>query len=116
MATYLLTWDAKPTEMNWFKGKMEKKFVEDPHLEFKWSVGNTKKIKKGDRALFLQQAYGNRGLLGYGEIIREPYYDEHFTGAKRKAALYVKIDWEYFTSEALVSREELDEGPFNQVH
>jgi 5-methylcytosine-specific restriction protein A len=58
----------------------------------RWSCGNTKSIKPGDRIFLFKLGTHPKGLIGEGYATTEPYPDKHWSG-NEKTALYIDIDF-----------------------
>lgn len=114
MKTYLFTWNATKEELQWAVDE-EKKFRDKLTLKFRWSCGNTKKIRIGDKALFLKQSLEPKGILGFGTIISQPYESKHWS-TNKEDALYVDISWDYFSSTPIIDRSELATKPYNSAY
>ncbi|QEY33055.1 HNH endonuclease [Synechococcus sp. RSCCF101] len=92
MSAYLLTW--KPSE--WAEEKLDEYISEfrSGQNEQRWSCGGTKNIPNGSRFFLMRQGSGLTGLFGSGEVVREPFADDHYNEAKRlegKKANYVMV-------------------------
>ncbi len=118
MATYLLTWNASRSELEW-AAKNAATFKTDSVVRFRWACGNTKRIQQGDRLFLLRQSLEPRGLIAIGYVERSPYEDVHWDEDRKKKgerALFVFAAWEYFSSDPVIPREHLNHDPFNAVY
>ena len=81
--TYQLTW--KPDEWG-YEGLKERinAFVAGETTQ-RWSCGNSKSISIGSRVPLMNQGKGKGSIFGSGNIVREPFEDEHYNHEKRAA-------------------------------
>lgn len=106
MDAYLLTWN--PNAFGWgdFSEELEI-FCEQGYLEGRWSTGNTKRIKKGNRLFMLRQGEEPRGIIGSGYATSKGFTDKHWDD-KSKTANYVKfrldILVDYENTKGILSR------------
>ena len=91
MDTWLLKWN--PDRWSWDSLEQDvaecrrKGFFEDS-----WTCGNTKRIRKGDRVFLLAVGIPFKGLVGDGEVVKEPYLDKPYDGSTHgKLMLYVGV-------------------------
>lgn len=118
MPTYLLTWNASRTELDWAHDQ-QACFSSTSMVAFRWACGNTRRILEGDRLFFLRQRLEPRGLIALGYVARSPYEDTHWDEAKDargESALFVDAVWEYFAVDPIIPRARLDDPPLNTVH
>jgi 5-methylcytosine-specific restriction enzyme A len=107
MAYFLFTWDSKPSEIAWAE-EMADKFAVQGKLQHHWSTGNTRKVKRGDRAFLLRQGLEPRGIIGYGTVVSDkPYEDENWNKEKGGKKLYVDIEWTRFSVDPIVPQQRL---------
>lgn len=92
MKTYLFIWNPK----NFYWESLEQD-IKDVNLREKssqrWSCGNTKSIKPGDRIFLFKLGTQPKGIIGSGYATTEPFIEEHWNDNK-KSALYIDIDFE----------------------
>lgn len=93
---YLLTWN--PEHWDWTdREEMARQTAEGSRVEARWSCGNTKRIKPGDRLFLLRQGVDPRGIVGAGWATSSPYEDLHWDAARRErgeSALRVNLSFE----------------------
>lgn len=83
MNTYLLTWN--PNRWTWDTLEKDIAAVERGQpAEDRWSTGNNKSIRPGDRFFLLRQAT-DRGIIGSGTMTSKVFEDRHWDGADRTA-------------------------------
>ncbi|AEX21304.1 HNH endonuclease [Vibrio sp. EJY3] len=109
MNTYLLTWNPK----NWGYDEYRKYYLEyeKGHI-LRWSCGTTKKINAGDPVYLLKQGKGDKGIIGSGVVVTEPYEAKHYA-KDGETALYVDVKFEYLSDlkRYPISREEINSNP-----
>lgn len=120
MATFLLTW----TTALWPKlSDAAKQTATGIPFHKKWSCGNTKRIRKGDRVFLLKQGKEPKGIMGAGVVVcDEPYLEPHWIPAKAskgEKALTIDVDFERLLapdSEPLLSVLNLQSQLLALVH
>ncbi len=121
MDTYLMTWN--PDNWKWTN------FANDAAQTMKgvavterWSCGNTKRIKTGDRLFLLKQGKLPRAIIASGRVTSDVYTDKHWDEAKAaqgKEALYVGADWDTildYQKEPLLQTSAIDDDKPPQVN
>jgi 5-methylcytosine-specific restriction protein A len=118
MSRYLLTWNPK----NWPMAEFDQYFSQyEQGAILRWSCGNTKKIIEGDSFFLLKQGAGDKGIIGSGEIVKEPYNELHYMkerAEKGEKALYVDIKFDHLShpNQAIpIRREELDSAELSSA-
>lgn len=90
-STYLLKWNPK----NWEWATLTQDVEEVRSRGFfdtRWSCGNSKRIKRGDRAFLLRTGIAPRGIMASGLITDEPHEAAHYNIDRRgDTALYVGV-------------------------
>lgn len=121
MPTYLLTWN--PQRWPWDDLADEARLLrQGKELEGRWSCGNAKSIKPGDRFFLLRQGQPPRGIIASGRITSAPRSGKHWDPERRKKgvlALYVDLRFEVLLEperEALLGVAELTRGPLAKIH
>jgi 5-methylcytosine-specific restriction protein A len=91
--TYLFTWN--PNKWEW------EDLNENIHqlntlgyFERRWSCGNSKKIKKGDRVFLIRLGREPKGIMGSGYAKCSFYSGPHWDGTHDKYANYIDIDFD----------------------
>lgn len=88
MKTYLFIWNPK----NFYWESLEQD-IKDVNLREKssqrWSCGNTKSIKPGDRIFLFKLGTQPKGIIGSGYATTEPFIEEHWNDNKK--VLYILI-------------------------
>jgi hypothetical protein len=98
---YVLTWN--PKQWPWDEkeyAKEVKATAAGKLFPSRWSCGNTKRIRPGDR-LFLMRQGTNRGLIGSGFATSEAFPDAHWDESRDDTANYIE-----FQGDALVQMED----------
>lgn len=85
MSTYLLTWKPKEPDEG----------LELDGEDWRWSCGNRKNIKVGERVFVLRQGKNSPGIVASGWVSEGSHEDDHWDPAKRKLrkkTWYVWVD------------------------
>jgi len=96
MKTYLLTWNPNRSpepEMP----RLANQTAAGKTVLGRWSCGNTKQIKTGDRVFLIRLGVVPKGIVGSGWAAKPSYFDEHWDAQKRaegKRGLFVICEWE----------------------
>ncbi len=118
MTTYLLTWN--PNRWDWDTytfAKMIKSINEGTPIIDKWSCGNTKKIKVGDRVFLIRLGVEPRGIFGSGFVTRNVFEAPHWDRTLRrvgKKSLFIEFKYDYLINpeeHQIISREYLINNP-----
>ena len=92
MNTFLFVWN--PKRWTWTDIEDNIKEVDATgKCAQRWSCGNTKSIKPGDRIFLVKVGTEPKGLVGAGFATTEPFADRHWSG-ENKEAFYIDIDFE----------------------
>lgn len=93
MDTYLLTWN--PDKWHWDNIEYEIDELEKLGVfKGRWSCGNSKSIKIGDRLFLIRLGQEPKGICASGYTASGVLTDAHWDGEKRKTANYVDIDFD----------------------
>jgi 5-methylcytosine-specific restriction enzyme A len=118
MPAFLLTW--KPLRWHWESFGADVDRVRSVgHLPSRWSCGNTKRIRAGDRLFLLRQGRDRPGLIGSGWATSESYSDTHWEDHDSfvsREAQYVDVDWDAMSVDAVIPRSELLQSAFAAVN
>ena len=91
--TYVLVWNPKRFSFEEFPQSVTK-LQSGKNVEFTWSTGNTKRIRRGDRVLFFVCAGAASGLIGSGIAVSNCEVGRSGeTWRKRKTAPYIDVRW-----------------------
>ncbi len=124
MATYLLTWN--PLRFDWWDIEAEiAELREVGWLDDRWSCGNNKSMKAGDRFYLMRlgnQVF-NKGIVGSGTITSRyyegPHWDDEGVG-KAERALFIDIRFDMLLDaelEKILEMNELKSDPIlSQMH
>jgi len=121
MATYLLTWN--PKRWHWWDDFDEVIEERRPDGTFvmRWSCGNTKSIRKGDRLFLIRLGKEPKGIMASGWATSTPYLQPHWDEAKArmgKLTLYVDAVFNQLLNpdEQILSRRELNRGILSKMY
>jgi 5-methylcytosine-specific restriction protein A len=92
MNTFLFVWNPK----RWTWEDIEDNINEVDRTgkcSQRWSCGNTKSIKPGDRIFLIKVGTEPKGIVGAGFATTEPFPERHWSGEDREA-FYIDIDFE----------------------
>ena len=116
--TYLLQWN--PKNFDWQDMTQKLIALDDGGKALgRWSCGNTKSIKPGDRFLLMRTGLPPKGLIGHGHVVQGTYEDVHWDeekaagGAKSR---YVDIRFESLQPTPVIPRFQLKQEPFAKMH
>lgn len=92
MNTYLIVWNPKRWPWDYIEESIEQveKFGK---CSERWSCGNNKSIKPGDRIFLVKVGTEPKGIIGSGFSTTVPFTAQHWSG-KNKEAYYIDIDFE----------------------
>lgn len=92
MKTYLFAWN--PNRWTWDTLDRDIEQVDlNGRCSIRWSCGNTKSIKPGDRIFLIKIGTTPKGIIGAGFATTSPYSDIHWD-IQRREALYIAADFE----------------------
>lgn len=119
MAAYLLAWNPKRWKWHELPELAEK--VREGNLYIRrWSCGNSKSIKKGDRIFLIRLGETPKGIFASGEVVKEPFFDAHWEGiATRKQALFVEVQFDTLLDpekDEILPLEVLQQHPFSEMN
>lgn len=98
MPGYLLTWN--PSRWNWTDFSTAVRDVRDGRgHEMRWSTGNNRNIKAGDRLFLLRQSL-DRGLIGSGIASSGVYAGKHWDPQRPDPAHFVSVRFEHLLRPA----------------
>lgn len=93
MNTYLFTWN--PNKWDWVDLKESIEHLETVgYVERRWSCGNSKSIKKGDRVFLIRLGKEPKGIMGSGYAKSSYYVAPHWDGTEGKVANYIDIEFD----------------------
>ena len=91
--TFLFAWN--PSRWNWEDLSESIEHLENVgYVEKRWSCGNSKNIKKGDRIFLMKLGQEPRGIMGSGYAKSSYYVAPHWDGTENKSANYVDIEFD----------------------
>lgn len=93
MNTFLFAWN--PNRWGWTDLQECIKHLETVgYVERRWSCGNSKSIKKGDRIFLIRLGEEPRGIMGSGYAKSSYYVAPHWDGTEGKVTNYVDIEFD----------------------
>lgn len=113
MATYLLTWNPKRWSWDSLQDEVDE-LNEKGFVKFNWSVGVSKRVKRGDRVFLIRLGEEPKGIIGSGWAESDVFEAEHWDESARevgKYARYVDVRFDKLLNpddEAILPRKELD--------
>lgn len=92
-STFLFTWN--PQKWNWADLKESIDYLNNVgYLVRRWSCGNSKNIKKGDRVFLVRLGEEPKGIMGSGYAKSSYYVAPHWDGTKGKRSNYIDIEFD----------------------
>lgn len=117
MSAYLLTWNPKRWE--WDLSDEIRELKRKGFVDLKWSCGNTKRIRRGDRIFLLRQGKEPRGIMGSGTVTSPPHRDAHWDEQRRGQALYVSVRFDALVDpekDGVLTLDRLQDGVLGEVN
>lgn len=117
MATYLITW--KPSRSPWPEfDSAVRDIATRGYVDERWSSGNRKDIRPGDRLFLLRQGSDHPGIIGSGESASDVYEAEHWDEERpNDTANYVDLRFDMLVHpEDVLPRSELMTGRLANVN
>jgi 5-methylcytosine-specific restriction protein A len=91
--SFLFAWN--PNKWEWSDLNESIEHLENVgYVERRWSCGNSKSIKKGDRVFLIRLSKEPRGIMGSGFAKSSYYVAPHWDGTKGKTSNYVDIEFD----------------------
>lgn len=116
-STYLFTWN--PQKWNWTDLQESIDHLDNVgYLVRRWSCGNSKNIKKGDRVFLLRLGEEPKGIMGSGYAKSSYYVAPHWDGTQGKTANYIDIEFDILINpekNILFDKIDLDELDPNKI-
>ena len=105
MRSFLLTWN--PSRWNWESLDDDvERLRRGGSLPFRWSCGVRRDLPRGSRfylARLGDSSPEQKGLIGRGITLREPYPDTHWSKEGRKdSALYVEVEFDSLSATPVI--------------
>lgn len=92
MATYLLTWN--PDRWQWDDLAEQARWLRaGTPVERRWSVGNSRRPKAGDRCFLMRVGRQPKGIIASGYITTGVFEDQHWSGSNTTAR-YVQVKFD----------------------
>lgn len=108
--TFLFTWN--PNRWDWVDLQACIDHLENVgYVERRWSCGNSKTIKKGNRVFLIRLGEEPRGIMGSGYAKSSHYVAPHWDGTKGKTTNYIDIEFDILINpinNVLFDKESLD--------
>jgi 5-methylcytosine-specific restriction protein A len=93
MSTFLFAWN--PNRWNWEDLQESIEHLEKVgYVERRWSCGNSKSIRKGDRVFLIRLGKEPRGIMGSGYAKSSYYVASHWDGTEGKTTNYIDIEFD----------------------
>ena len=120
MGTFILTWN--PEQWRW--NDMTEAAERTAHgnaYSGRWSTGNTRRIRPGDRVFLLKQGRLPRGIIAAGCVTSDSYLAPHWDQARAERgdqAWRVDVEFDRILDPSLVPPLSTDEfiGPLSEVY
>jgi 5-methylcytosine-specific restriction protein A len=97
MPTYLLSWN--PNNWHWPDlTDAAARVAAGERVAERWSCGNTKVIRAGDRFFLIRLGKTPRGIFGAGYVTSPPFYEPHWDDERRArgdVTLYVMVEFDW---------------------
>ena len=117
MNTFLFAWN--PNRWDWIDLEQTINHLETVgYVEKKWSCGNSKSIKKGDRIFLIRLGKEPRGIMGSGYAKSSYYIAPHWDGTQGKTSNYINIDFDILINpnvNSLFGKELLEASDINGI-
>jgi 5-methylcytosine-specific restriction protein A len=115
--TFLFAWN--PNRWDWVDLQASIDQLENMgYVERRWSCGNSKSIKRGDRVFLIRLGEEPRGIMGSGYAKSSYYVAPHWDGTKRKTTNYIDIEFDILINpdnNVLFDKESLDNIDSNNL-
>lgn len=93
MNTFLFAWN--PNRWDWEDLQESIEHLEKVgYVERRWSCGNSKSIRKGDRIFLIRLGNEPRGIMGSGYAKSSYYVAPHWDGTENKTTNYIDIEFD----------------------
>tara|TARA_B110000114_G_scaffold184604_1_gene228750 strand:+ start:102 stop:911 length:810 start_codon:yes stop_codon:yes gene_type:complete len=93
MNTFLFAWN--PNRWDWEDLQESIEHLEKVgYVERRWSCGNSKSIRKGDRVFLIRLGNEPRGIMGSGYAKSSYYVAPHWDGTENKTTNYIDIEFD----------------------
>lgn len=117
ISTYLFTWN--PQKWNWTDLQESIDHLDNVgYVVRRWSCGNSKSIKKGDRVFLVRLGEEPRGIMGSGYAKSSYYVAPHWDGTQGKIANYIDIEFDILINpekNILFDKIDLDKVDPNKI-
>ena len=115
--TFLFTWN--PQKWDWIDLQESIDHLENVgYVVRRWSCGNSKYIKKGDRIFLVRLGEEPRGIMGSGYAKTSYYVSPHWGGTEGKSANYIDIEFDILINpgkNVLFAKEDIDRVDPNKI-
>jgi len=115
--TFLFAWN--PNRWDWMDLQASIDQLENMgYVERRWSCGNSKSIKRGDRVFLIRLGEEPRGIMGSGYAKSSYYVAPHWDGTKGKTTNYIDIEFDILINpdnNVLFDKESLDNIDSNNL-
>ena len=107
MKSYLLLWNPEKYEYDELPKFMDE-IRSKGSVKDRWSTGNTKSIKEGDRVFFIKLATEPKGIIGYGVASSDSYEGIHWEDNNKKAN-YIDVNFYILEETPIIDEDTLKE-------
>lgn len=91
--SFLFTWN--PKKYDWIDLQKDIEQLDNVgYVEKRWSCGNNKKIKQGDRIFLIKLGDEPKGIMGSGYAAISSYSGKHWDGTEGKVTNYITIEFD----------------------
>lgn len=91
--TFLFAWN--PERWDWEDLQQSIEHLEKVgYVERRWSCGNSKSVRKGDRVFLIRLGIEPRGIMGSGYAKSSYYVAPHWDGTENKTTNYIDIEFD----------------------
>lgn len=115
--TFLFTWN--PQKWDWIDLRESIEHLEKVgYVTRRWSCGNSKNIKKGDRVFLVRLGEEPKGIMGSGYSKSSYYTAQHWDGTRGRTTNYIDIEFDILinpSKNVIFDKELLDKTDSNKI-
>jgi len=119
ISTFLFTWNPQKWKWNWTDLQESIEHLDNiGYVVRRWSCGNSKNIKKGDRVFLVRLGEEPKGIMGSGYAKSSYYVAPHWDGTQGKTANYIDIEFDILINpekNILFDKNDLDKVDPNKI-
>lgn len=117
ISSFLFTWN--PQKWNWNDLQESIEHLDNVgYIVRRWSCGNSKNIKKGDRIFLVRLGEEPKGIMGSGYAKSSYYVAPHWDGTQGETANYIDIEFDILINpdkNILFDKNDLDKVDPNKI-